>query len=444
MNQIFRSGEEAWLESSRQTCSIADFLGGGGQGEVYRVRIGNDEFALKWYFPNSATPQQRQSLEALVRIGPPASTFLWPIEMVSSEHHSGFGYLMPLRPHQYMGLVDVMNGQVDPSFRVLVNAALGLADSFLQLHAKGLCYCDISFGNIFFRSDNGAISICDNDNVGVDGETDSGVLGTPRFMAPEIVINASKPSTRTDLYSLSVLLFYMFMMHHPLEGRRESDIACLDLPAMQRLYGIDPIFIYDPEDETNRPVPGVHENPLIFWPLYPEFFRRIMVKAFTDGLKDPLNGRVRESEWRSALLRLRDSIFYCPHCRSENFFDQQRYDSGEAQICWSCQQETGAPLRLQFNRGLVVLNQDTKLYPHHLDATKRNDFSVPAGELAQHPKRPEVWGIKNLSEQAWVSTNATGQSYEVAPGRSVSIQHETRINFGNTEATIMARKRPTA
>jgi len=436
VNQIFNNGQQAWLESSGQPCTVDDFLGGGGQGEVYRVHIGQDEFALKWYFPNSATPGQRASLEALVRIGPPAATFLWPIELVSSKQHSGFGYLMPLCPANYIGLVDVMNGQVDPSFHVLVNSALYLSDSFLKLHAKGLCYCDISFGNIFFRAESGDISICDNDNVGVDGQTDSGVLGTPRFMAPEIVINASKPSTRTDLYSLSVLLFYVFMMHHPLEGKRESDVACLDLPAMQRLYGIDPIFIYDPEDDTNRPVPGLHDNALVFWPLYPEFFRRIITKAFTDGLRDPINGRVRESEWRSALIRLRDCIYYCPHCGSENFFDEEAAHAGHATTCWSCQQVTGEPLRLNFGRGVVILNQDTKLFAHHLDATRRNDFSTPMAEVAQHPQRPEIWGIRNLGEKPWVSTNPQGQSFEVGPGRSVSLMAGTRIHFGNTEAVV--------
>jgi hypothetical protein len=59
------------------------------------------------------------------------------------------------------------------------------------------------------------------------------------------------PSTQTDLFSLAVLLFYMFVMHHPLEGRKELAIKCLDLPAMKKLYGTEPLFIFDPSDDSN-------------------------------------------------------------------------------------------------------------------------------------------------------------------------------------------------
>ena len=52
--------------------------------------------------------------------------------------------------------------------------------------------------------DSGEALICDNDNVAVDKQEQSGVLGTPRFMAPEIVRGEAKPSTQTDLFSLSV------------------------------------------------------------------------------------------------------------------------------------------------------------------------------------------------------------------------------------------------
>ena len=62
-----------------------------------------------------------------------------------------------------------------------------LADSFLRLHTEGLCYRDISLGNVCFDPETGDTLVCDNDNVGIDGLSSGAVIGTKRFMAPEIV-----------------------------------------------------------------------------------------------------------------------------------------------------------------------------------------------------------------------------------------------------------------
>jgi serine/threonine protein kinase len=101
---------------------------------------------------------------------------------------------MQLRPERYKGIVDLMKRRIEPTFRALATAGIELAHSFLALHAKGLCYRDISFGNVFFDPDTGDVLICDNDNVTVDGSATSGVLGTPRFMAPEVVRGEAMPS----------------------------------------------------------------------------------------------------------------------------------------------------------------------------------------------------------------------------------------------------------
>ena len=53
-----------------------------------------------------------------------------------------------------------------------------------------------SFGNAFFDPDNGDVLIADNDNVSVDGAGVLGVLGTPRFMAPEVVRGEAVPLFR--------------------------------------------------------------------------------------------------------------------------------------------------------------------------------------------------------------------------------------------------------
>jgi len=229
MNQILKPKQTVRTETTGLPCTVEQFLGGGGQGEVYRAKLGGDVVALKWYFPASATPEQRAALETLVRIGPPNAKFLWPMELASAASVPGFGYIMPLRESRYKGIVDLMKRRIEPTFRALTTAGLDLSHSYLQLHAEGLCYRDISFGNVFFDPDSGDVLICDNDNVTVDGKGQAGILGTPRFMAPEVVRGETLPSTQTDLFSLAVLLFYMLMVHHP--GRQEGTGNPLPRPA---------------------------------------------------------------------------------------------------------------------------------------------------------------------------------------------------------------------
>jgi DNA-binding helix-hairpin-helix protein with protein kinase domain len=438
MSQILREGQKVTTEASRVECAILELLGSGGQGEVYRAELGGRQVALKWYLPGSATPRQRGLLEALIRKGPPTSRFLWPRELVSAPGVSGFGYIMALREPRFRGIADLMRRRIDPTFRALATAGFGLAHSFLHLHSEGFCYRDISFGNIFFDPCSGEVVIGDNDNVTVNGDSQSGILGTPRFMAPEVVRGDSLPNTETDLFSLAVLLFYLFLVHHPLEGRRELAIHSFDLPAMTKLYGSEPLFIFDPRDHSNEPVPGFHDNALSYWPIYPRFLRDLFTRSFTEGLGS-VEARVREGEWRAAMIRLRDSILYCRACGAENFYDGDalRASGGQSGACWSCGSPIQLPFRLRVGRATVMLNHDTRLYPHHIDEQTPNDFSRPVAEVTAHPAHPEIWGLRNLDDTKWSLCRPPDPTpVEVLPGRTARLASGVRINFGKVEGEV--------
>lgn len=432
MDQILKPGQQVRTSSSRRNCVVEKFLGSGGQGEVYQAQLDGKPVALKWYHPASATPDQQKALETLIKIGAPSDRFLWPTELATASATTGFGYVMPLRDRRYRSIVDLMKRRIEPTFRALATAGLELSHSYLQLHTKGLCYRDISFGNAFFDPNTGEILICDNDNVAIDNQSQSAIYGTPRFMAPEIVRGDAVPSTQTDLFSLAVLLFYMFVMHHPLEGNKELAIKCLDLPAMKQLYGTEPLFIFDPDDNSNAPDPQHHRNALEFWTVYPGFLREVFTKAFTDGIRDPQHGRVRESHWRAVMVRLRDSIIYCTHCNAENFHDTAE----ENDRCWSCRRQLRLPPRVRIGKNFVMLNHDTFLFAHHVDEEKKYDFTQPVAAVTKHPVDPEIWGLKNLSPQTWSATNHKGEVKDVSPGRSVTLALGTRINFGHAEGEI--------
>lgn len=416
-------------------------LGTGGQGEVYKVECpGGREMAMKWYSPAAATRSQRRQLQRLIQRGAPSADFLWPQEIVEDGEQKGFGYLMELRPSGFHSVVDLMAGRVDPSFRVLARTGLNLANAFLALHAQGLCYGDISFGNVFFHPKSGQVRICDNDNVVIDGSDKIGIMGTPRFMAPEIVRGEGHPCSDTDRYSLAVLLFYLLMVHHPLEGKREHEIRCLDLPAMERLYGEEPRFIFDPDDHSNAPVPGVHDTVALYWSLYPGALKNLFEQAFTRGLDDPRGGRVRESQWRRAMMELMDSVMDC-ECGAEVIYDVEylRANQGQMAPCWSCGKRPSLAPRMKIGKRVVVMSEETKLYATHLQKSP-GKYDLTRAQAVVQRSRDFGLVLKNCSHVAWSVTARDRSTSSVQPGQAVPLRNGLQIQFGQVQGRVRSEE----
>lgn len=426
MDGLLKAGTILVSESGNRY-QVNTLLGAGGQGEVYDVECSGKHYALKWYYKHTATNAQKRILENLISKGKPDASFLWPEDLVVLKSGESFGYIMELRPKNYRSIVDMMKRRADPSFYALCRAAFNLTKGYQKLHAMGYSYRDISFGNLFFDPDTGDVLICDNDNVSANGIDNSSVYGTPRFMAPEIVVGKAKPSRNTDLFSLSVLLFYMFMVSHPLEGKLEADIKCMDIHAMNKLYGTNPVFIFDPNNKTNRPVKGYQDNALIYWDLYPESLKELFTQAFTVGLTAP-NRRVTENKWLDTFANLMSGIVECPSCGAEVFYDSAKESSGVAHVCWGCGKSIAMPAKLVTNKNVIVLNRDAKLYSHHVNGDY--DMDTVVGSVVQNPKNPNLWGIRNEDKVIWTYIKADGTQIPVAVGRSAGIAANTKINFG--------------
>jgi serine/threonine protein kinase len=398
---------------------IIRLLGAGGQGEVYEAEGGGKHCALKWYFKQMATPAQKKILENLIVKGSPDSAFLWPEDLTLPGHDGSFGYIMDLRPNHYKSIVDLMKRKIDPSFRTLCRAAYNLTKGYQDLHAMGFCYRDISFGNVFLDGDTGDVLICDNDNVSAD--EDSSVYGTPRFMAPEIVVGKAKPSRNTDLFSLAVLLFYMLMLAHPLEGRLEANVKCMDIHAMNRLYGTHPVFIFDPDDDSNRPAPGYQDNALLYWAVYPESVKNLFISSFTTGLTEP-NKRVTEHQWMDALANLYTGAINCPSCGAEVFADE-----GQNAVCWNCKKDVPQPVALIIEKSVVMMYGGAHLYAHH--TTGDYYLNTVTGTVVQNPHNPQLWGIRNESADNWTYIRANGAQTPILPGQTAAIVKAAQIDF---------------
>lgn len=424
------TGWQVTLPRQGGTWRVGRVLGEGGQGSVFELHDDHEgrALALKWYRPASASRAQRDAIVRLTSRPAPSDAFLWPLELVDG-HDGAFGYVMPLRPAEYLPLSDLLMGRVDVGFRTVARLAMELADCFLQLHAQGLCYRDISLGNVFFNPVTAHPLVCDNDNVAIEQTEQARVLGTSRFIAPEVIRDNAQPSIATDLYSLAVLEFYLLMVHHPLQGRRELEFDCFGPEAEQQLFALNPLFVFDPLDTSNAPDPAAHQAVLRYWPLYPSWIHREFTRAFTVGLHEPA-ARVREGVWRSRMSRLLDGVVICA-CGRENLTDD-----GAATVCWSCGQQIPAPPRIEIGDRIVVLNHDSTVTRHHL--VRNYDYSDVVARVVRHPSKPGVWGLRNETENPWHVTVPGAEPRTVASGQSVGLVDGTVLDLGRISGTIHA------
>jgi serine/threonine protein kinase len=422
-------GQEVRSEIGNQSYTISKVIGEGGQGIVYLLKNDHEMLALKWYNYEQATLEQEKAIRELVDQGPPlgiaGKRFIWPLDIVKVKSSTSFGYLMRLIDTSIFAELGEIWSRYKPvpNLQTLCEISYQLAHSYKALHGKGYCYRDISRGNMLFDPLSGEVLICDNDNVGVFGHSKCQIWGTLDYMAPELVLgNTNQPSTQTDLHSLAVLLFLLWIWHHPLHGEMEYNIRMWDLPAKKRIYGQDPVFIFDQKDLRNR-LPNDPDYRLAEkrWALCPSSLKVLFIKAFTVGLRD-LNQRVTDGEWCKVFQQLKDGSVECNQCKGINLWE----NSGQQLTCWNCNSVIIIPPRIIIHQStgshFVILNRGTKIYGRHLDIFVNDKrFSEEVAQIVQNPDKPEVWGIRNLSSKPWVATFIDGKHIEILPQKAVPL-----------------------
>ena len=436
MSWLPEVGESVAMSRAGTTLKIGRRLQEGGQGVVHLATVGEAVFAVKWLRPSDRSADLYKSIGTLVDRRSPHPSFVWPIDLVASDDLAGFGYVMRYMEPRFISFARMIND--NPTFRLLATVARNLVDAFHALHSKGLCYRDINFGNLFVDPETAAVAICDNDNVGIDGG-EVFVRGTNQFMAPEIVRDEAwppvvLPSLVTDLYSLAVFLFIMFVRGHPLEGIRSNSTYSwaesqhvTEHELMRRHFGLDPLFVFDPKDHSNCPPPG---SPMLtYWDIYPEFFKAKFTRAFTTGLMDAsLAGRITAGEWRGALARLADSVSEC-RCTAQVFYDREN----PMQKCWNCNRRLDVPPLLELSGNSIVLCEGAVVTSHHLNRDKKHDNYEAIVE--SYPGRPNELTLRNMSGSPWTVVPEEGGTKSVVPTQRLHVRPMT-IDFGPTKGTI--------
>ena len=429
---------------------VLKVLGSGGQGIVYLVEFNDMQYALKWYDVDKIKNPAafRKNIDSNIKDGAPSKKFLWPKYLTKPiEDSEGFGYLMDVRPVGYDSFVDILNTyklDIDPltgramkvpvqfkSLYAMITAVINIVNAFRQLHRAGKSYQDMNDGGFFINVNTGDILVCDCDNIAPDG-ANFGIGGKPGYMAPEVVRGLEKPNVQTDKYSLAVVLFKLLFRGDPMEGEKVVKDICLTESSELRHYGQEAVFVYDPVNDTNRPVRGIHDNVIKFWKIYPEYVREAFIRSFTVGIAEP-NKRIIENEWQKLFIRLRAEIIGCP-CGRTNFSSMFNTLGDFAYKCPKCGTEF---VTLAFsNRDYrVPLYLGCKFYACETEVAS-DDFYTVTGELVENKLKPGMLGIKNLSDKTWRAKMPDNQFYNVAPGKGFPLWGGIVVDFGGVTARI--------
>jgi serine/threonine protein kinase len=119
--------------------------------------------------------------------------------------------------------------RLDPieALRVARDACLGLRD----MHDVGVIHRDLKPANLFLSRRRDGSSRCKILDFGVakalsseDWTNENALLGTVRYMAPEQIVQDSKPDERTDVYALGVILYEMLVGASPHHGETTEEL----------------------------------------------------------------------------------------------------------------------------------------------------------------------------------------------------------------------------
>ena len=114
--------------------------------------------------------------------------------------------------------------------KVVLQYVYQIARGLSVIHANNIIHRDLKPGNIIFRDKNNLV-ITDfgiSKDLSVTSGTSltglHGMVGTPYYMSPEQILGVQEIDTRSDIYSLGVILFQMLTNKKPFLGKSIRDI----------------------------------------------------------------------------------------------------------------------------------------------------------------------------------------------------------------------------
>lgn len=322
---------------------LKSVIGSGSQGVAYEDETG--KYVVKFYYPTDSEMLDMERLErvAFIKDIEIPKNFVSILDVISKPY---VGYVMEkvsghkslnhyLIPDKHMDFVEWYNQGFGLRERIIIGYII--AKAFSELERNNFSYCDISGNNILVNSiKNASIKLIDVDNIYIAGRGNAAILGTPRYIAPEVISRQKNPDVLSDNYSLAVILFELLRIGHPYI----SDDVLDGTPEMEdeALTGKYP---YVTAENSSNMLP----EDLVFT----DKLKQLFEKCFVDGQKNRIR-RPSAYEFEKALLEASNSLIKCPHCSAWHYPSEGE----EKDLCGWCGEKSKPEANLEFYDILYV------------------------------------------------------------------------------------------
>lgn len=291
-----------------------------------------------------------------------------------------------------------------------------------RLHSSGLAHSDLSYKNVLIDPAGGNACVIDIDSLVVPGLFPPDVVGTPDFIAPEVMATKhlpigdptrKVPSIDTDKHALAVLIYMYLLYRHPLRGRKVHDE---DPTKDEELaMGNNALFIEHPTDKTNTVDPTDVKSSSLPWAdphqipytVCGPYLKELFERAFIKDLRVP-HARPSADEWNTALVKTLDLMQPCMNasCAQKWFV----FDNSVSPRCPFC--------KTPYTNKLPILNlyssrQPGKYLPdnHRIMVYDKQYFYkwhisrmiFPGAKLSEADKRPVGYFV--FHQNKWLLVN---------------------------------------
>ena len=457
--------ETAILADGQRVRFRSEMIGEGGMKEVYFTE---DKSSVVCFFKGPSDPHRQSRLESVLGKFNPTldgtsghywkGAYCWPTGIITSPR---LGVLCPSYPSDYFFKTGPFQGKekegrwfTSKKLRAMLPEVergswinyfalcIKLSRAVRRLHQAGLAHSDLSNKNVLVDPSIGQSIVIDIDSLVVPTLYPPDVLGTPGYIAPEVLEtvhlplndpNRKHPCAQTDQHALSVLVYEYLLFRHPLRGKKVHSVVSAEEDEHLSM-GAKALFIEHPTDKSNPPM-QVEDTKVQYMALGPHL-RPLFEEAFVKGLHAP-HQRPPAIAWERALVKTWDLLHPCgnPSC-PQKYFVLSDHNNVKCLFCGSKPKQKTIPVLLLRKEGKPGnWLQDAELVMHYdgTSGTRLHKWHVfdnvfPGENITDADKQPLGYCV--YYQDQWLLVNQNLPTLTSPSGNRVPVGQAVALTDG--------------